>query len=131
VTYDPDQAPDPTWWLDLDQAARIAAVEAAHAEAADALHVDVGRPHIHHVLHAVIETHVALGVPEVTGRTVARLTDEGVRRHAVTHMVAEVLVRALATGSIGDPTEWGPALERIDAADWIGARLARHVDAES
>ncbi len=131
MTYDPDVAPDPQAWLALDDAERIDAIGTAHAGPDDTLHQGTPPAHIHHRLHAMVEDHTASGEPAITGATVARLTDGGMRRHAAVHMICEVLLRALAAGRIGDPEAWGGQLEALDPSDWIGRRLREHLGPES
>jgi len=127
MTYDADDPHLPEAWLAMAPADRRAAVEAAHHERVDALHRPTLQRNIHVGLHTTVETLAAQGEPHVVA-TLARITEEGVRRHAAVHMVMEVLARRMAAlAEASDPWDdarWRAALDRLDAGEWIGRRMA-------
>ena len=89
-TYDPEIAPKPQSWLELDEQVRIAVAEAFHRrEGIDLLSVNA-----HAVFHAIVENQIALGVAAVV-RAVPRLMKQGLSRHDAIHAVASVLAEHL------------------------------------
>jgi hypothetical protein len=126
MAYDPEQ-PDADAWNMLDVAGRRAVMEDWHEGRVDALHPGSLHRSMHVGLHVTVETLVAAGEPHVV-RTIDRITEQGVRRHAALHMVMEVLARRMAALAGAEPwsdEQWAAALERLDPADWIGRRMAR------
>lgn len=125
MSYDAD-APDAQAWQALDATDRRAAVEAAHDGLTDALHPPTLRRSMHVGLHVTVESLWANGEPHVT-RTLERITDQGVRRHAAVHMVMDVMMRRMAAladaeGAWSDE-RWAATLDALDPADWIGRRM--------
>ena len=125
-SYDPNQAPDRSWWFALPREERIRLVEAAHP-GADVLHpagLDLRRLAAAHV---VVETHLASGDPAATALAMARLIDEGLRRHAALHCIGERLLKALARAAVGggslDDDAWAAEAAAIDPHAWLARRL--------
>jgi len=86
VHYDPAVSPEPSEWLDLDEAARIERVLAHHAQSdAELENVDM-----HALMHVVVENQVALGVDPVPD-TLERLIREGLDRHEAVHAIGAIL----------------------------------------
>jgi hypothetical protein len=119
--YNPGFAPKPESWLDLDEQARIALVEAYHRVARIKL------PNIaaHAALHAIVENQIALNLEPVV-RAMDRLEKEGLTRHDAVHaigsVVAEHLFDILKTDQNDDAAtsqaRYYAAVERLTAASW-------------
>lgn len=121
--YDADTAPDPDAWLALDEQERRARVIASHP-GPDRLHPKGLDARVHATLHAVVETQAATGEPAVTRRTIERLAASGLRRHAVVHMVAEVLLQEITRPPF-DGERYAARLSGLDAGTWLGDRMRR------
>ena len=124
--YDADTAPDSDAWLALAQDQRVTLV-AAHHRGPDALHVEPTNARMHAMLHAMVETQAASGDPPITGRTLERLTADGLRRHAAVHMVADVLLKWMASGQPFDGAAYEAQLHKLDAGAWLGDRMRREL----
>lgn len=123
VIYDPDVAPLPAAWLAMSDASRRTAAALAHEGPPDALHPPHLPRGLHFGLHAAAETLLAQDHAAAL-RTLTRMTEQGVRRHAVLHMVMDVLARHLARAGEGfDEGAFAAALDALDAGAWIGQRM--------
>lgn len=128
--YDADVAPDPTAWTALDEDQRLALIRRHHKGRVErTLHKEGYNRELHAALHQIVESQIAAGEPAVTGQTVARLCEEGLRRHAAIHAVADVLVRAIASGELDDAAAWERGLRALSAGDWLGERMRRELGA--
>jgi hypothetical protein len=128
--YDADTAPDPEAWRRLAQDQRMALVVAHHQDrAVEPLHAQTSNARMHAMLHAMVETQAASADPPVTGRTLQRLVADGLRRHAAVHMVADVLLRWMASGQPFDADRYGAELDRLDAGAWLGDQMRRELGA--
>lgn len=122
-TYDPNQAPSPVDWLELDEQERMILVEDYHREAGIELPNEV----VHAVVHTVVENQLAMGEPVGVRATLQRLLAEGVDRHGALHAIGSVLtefMHDLATGEAegeGINEKYTSSLERIDARDWVAS----------
>lgn len=85
--YDPDRAPDPAWWLSLDEIERIQLAKEYHRRA----RVRLPNAELHAVFHAIIENQVAKGAAIPVQETVERLMGECLSRHDAIHAVGSVL----------------------------------------
>ncbi|MEZ4316424.1 MAG: DUF1841 family protein [Myxococcota bacterium] len=126
--YEPEVAPDPTEWLALDEQARITAANQAHVgRFPDALHSEGANPIMHAALHAVIETQIATGEPAITRATLARLQDEGLKRHPAVHALMQVFAEQLAglgaSGARFDHEAWAKRLTGLRASDVVALAL--------
>jgi hypothetical protein len=121
MRYDPEKAPDPTEWLELDEGARINAVEDQHMAAGE----DMPNPMVHAVFHVTVENQLASGV-EAVERAMRRLRREGLTRHDALHAIGSVLA-----GHMHDLMKEGPAegdpnqayfrdLDELTAERWRG-----------
>jgi hypothetical protein len=119
--YDPLKPPDPDAWLALDEGRRIDLVRDYHRRA----RVKLPNANIHAVIHATVETQVALGEEMPVRRTLARLMHEGLDRHSAVHAVGSVLAQHLfdLMNSEDTPEDPNPAyfaaLEDLNAEDWL------------
>jgi hypothetical protein len=79
--YDPNRAPEPGEWLELDEQERIVLVERFHrkmAEPAQSLEA-------HAIIHTTVETQLALNDPPTAREALTRLMGEGLDRHEAIH----------------------------------------------
>jgi hypothetical protein len=121
VTYDPMSDPDPTAWLELAEQDRIILAERAHRG------IDTGEasPRVHAVIHAVVETQVAMGDETPARATLLRLQREGLDRHDAVHAIGTALIlhlREIAQRGADDKSDPNPAyfraLEQLTAESW-------------
>jgi hypothetical protein len=117
--YDPLKAPDPTWWLSLDEDDRNSLILEYHRRA----RVKLPNARAHAAFHAIVETQVAMGDELPVARTLARLQSEGLDRHDAVHAIGSVLaegVYAIMGGEkASDPNQaYWAALERLSAKSW-------------
>ena len=118
--YDPMQAPDPEDWLALDEQERISFALGYHRRP----EVKLPNAQVHAVIHAVVETQIAMGDEIPVSRTVERLQEEGLDRHDAIHAVGSVLIKhmhALMNKNTldGDPNQaYWSELARLTAKKW-------------
>ncbi|MBU2602469.1 MAG: hypothetical protein KKA32_09915 [Actinobacteria bacterium] len=119
--YDADRAPDPDLWLELEEDERIGLVLEHHQQA------DEKAPNmeLHAMIHAVVETQVAMGDDEPAAATLIRLQEEGLGRHDALHAIGSVLAhqmhRAITEREEADnPQEaFRRDLEALTATGWL------------
>jgi hypothetical protein len=119
--YDPEIAPDPEEWLELDEQERIQLVEEHH----EAAGIRLPNVTVHAAIQAIVENQITEGVESVV-RAMARLEQEGLSRHDALHavgsVVAEYFFSALQAGD--GPTErmdqaaFDAAVERLSGRSW-------------
>jgi hypothetical protein len=121
--YDPLEAPDPEWWLALDEDERNILVAEYHRRARSTL------PNVraHAIFHAVVETQVAMGDDLPVAATLARLQSEGLDRHEAIHAIGSVLAGqfhgAMSGARSGDlNAAYVSALLKLSAESWRHAR---------
>ena len=117
--YDPDNAPDPTEWLALEELTRIQLAEEHHRLARTKL------PNLkaHAVFHAIVENQLAENLDPVV-RAMTRLTAEGLNRHEAVHAIASVvaehihdLLNAKADADNSEANYYA-AVERLTTKSW-------------
>lgn len=121
--YDPLQAPDPKEWSAMDEQERMRLVEQYHRRAG----IRLPNQRVHAVIHAVIETQIAVGDELPVRRTLERLMSEGLDRHDAIHAVGWVLTLHMSdlvsradVVSKTDPNDaYYAALERLTAEEWL------------
>ena len=121
--YNPLRAPDPKEWSAMDEQERMRLVEQFHRRAG----IRLPNAKVHAVIHAVVETQIALGDEIPVRRTLERLMSEGLDRHDAIHAIGWVftlqisdLVSRPDIVSTTDPNEsYYAALERLTAEDWL------------
>ena len=120
-TYDPDAGPGATEWLAIDEAERIALVEAYHRRR----RIEVPQLRLHATIHVIVENQIALGEAVVID-TVGRLQAEGLTRHDAVHAVGMVLagqIYELLKVPPADASDPNPPyfdrLRRLTAAEWL------------
>lgn len=114
--YDPNVPPSASAWLALDESERIALIEEAHAG-------DMPDPQIHAVIHAAVETQIAMELASVVD-AMARLQAQGLDRHDALHAVGSVLARHMwemlrGNGPLAFPgAEYLEDLDQLSAESW-------------
>jgi hypothetical protein len=118
--YDPNEAPEPEEWLELDEQVRIDLVHEYHRAA----RIRLPNATMHATLHAVVETQIALGDETAVQRTAERLMDDGLDRHDAIHAIGMVLAEHIYDLLKTEPLSQDPnalyfaALERLTAEAW-------------
>jgi hypothetical protein len=118
--YDPFAAPDPEAWLALDEEERFTLVEDYHRR----MRIRVPNARMHAVVHAIVETQIALGDETPARDTLQRLVSEGLDRHDAIHAIGSVLIGYIsdltnAPKSDADPNpRYFAELERLTAEGW-------------
>jgi len=85
--YDPNIAPIPAEWLELDEDEQIRLAEAYHKR----IGARAPSPRVHAVVHVVVENQLAEEIEPVRG-ALERLMGEGLDRHDAIHAIAAVLM---------------------------------------
>lgn len=116
--YDPNQAPNPAEWLELDEGTRIYLVLEHHGNAEDA----PPNEHVHASIHVTVENQVAIEEEPVPA-TLERLTREGLDRHEAVHAIGAVLaenIQALLSAGKGkfDKQHYRDRLNKLTAKRW-------------
>lgn len=120
VDYDPDRAPDPAEWLELDEDERIHAVQVWRRRKG----VELPNERVYAAMLATVETQVAMGDELPVAETVERLQREGFSRkeavHAVSTVLAETMYDAFYEEEPGaDPQEaYFAELRRLTPESW-------------
>jgi hypothetical protein len=131
MAYDPSVGPDRAEWLALDEGERMQLVAEYHRR--------WGEPAEHHemhtILHAVVETQVAMGDATPAAATLRRLRREGLTRHEGIHAISCVLVSYLHAVQIGRERrpDWGTTayyddLKRLTRNRWYAEYVDRVED---
>jgi hypothetical protein len=118
--YDPLEAPDPEEWLALDEQERIDLVLNYHRKA----RIRLPNAKVHAIVHAMVETQIALEDETPARRTAQRLMDEGLDRHEAIHAIGWILIEFMSDlmdepESRAEPNApYFTALERLTVEDW-------------
>ncbi|MGY6258599.1 hypothetical protein ACXIVK_34635 [Paraburkholderia caledonica] len=88
--YNPECAPEPESWLELDEQERIFIVETYHRVA----RIQLPNVTAHAALHAIVENQIALNAEPVV-RAMHRLGNEGLTRHDAVHAIGSVVAEHL------------------------------------
>jgi hypothetical protein len=119
--YDPETAPDPIAWLELDEGERIALAEAHHL----ASRIELPNVTLHAAIHAAVENQIAEGIEPVV-EAMARLAREGLCRHDALHAIGSVLTGEFyetVKHHASEPTDalrrrYLAAVATLTAAEW-------------
>ena len=122
--YDAQHAPDPDWWLALDEQERIDLALDHHRRAG----AQLPNATVHAVIHTVVETQIALGDELSVARTLDRLLEEGLDRHDALHAIGSVLAEHLHSAFIGIETEGDLAKAYVHDLDELSAESWRRGD---
>lgn len=118
--YDAMRAPEPAEWLELDEQERIILIERFHRKERE----QCDSPKIHAIIHATIETQLALNEPVTAREALTRLMREGLNRHEAIHAIGSILAQQIhetltATGGKSDTSvDYATALTTLSAASW-------------
>ncbi len=118
--YDPLVAPDPETWLGLDEADRIALIEAYH----NAAGIVLPNLALHAGIHAAVENQIANGDSLPVTERVRQLMAQGLNRHEVLHAIGSVLTKHLIDVQrdrirrADANTAYYNALKRLNARKW-------------
>ena len=121
MRYDPDVPPKADAWLALDEDEQIRVVDDYHKRIRVDLPAD--RRRLHSMIHATVETQLAMNLPAVVD-ALRRLQADGLDRHEAVHAVGSVLVdhmhNLLANeGATGDSNQtYVDGLRDLTAASW-------------
>ncbi len=119
--YDPEVAPDPAEWLELDEQERIQLAERHHRAA----RIELPNVKVHAAFHVIVENQIAEGLESVV-RAMARLIREGLSRHDALHAIgsiaAEQFYEAMKTKdeefANTAQARYNAAVERLTAKEW-------------
>ena len=118
--YDPNRAPEPAEWLELDEQERIVLAERFHRK----VHEPAQSLKAHAIVHAVVETQIALNDPPSARDALTRLMSEGLDRHEAIHAIGSVLTDYLFEAFRGPGAKdtsnaaYAQDLSRLTAASW-------------
>lgn len=100
VAYDAEAGPDEDAWMAADEQERIEAVREYH----DALdhHPAAESMAAHAMIHAVVETQIAMEDPPETREKMEELVEAGVDRHAAIHALAAPVAHVVYGVAQGD-----------------------------
>jgi len=118
--YDPLEAPEAQEWLALDEQERIDLVLNYHRKA----RIRLPNAKVHAIIHAMVETQIALGDETPARRAVQRLINEDLDRHEAIHAIGWVLIEFMSDlmdepESCAEPNApYFAALEQLTAEDW-------------
>lgn len=117
LRYDPDVAPDPSRWQEIDEQERIMLVEAHHRREG----IELPSMTVHATMHAIVESQAAMGDELPVRRAIERLMGEGLDRHEAVHAVASVLAlhvnNTLKAGAANNEA-YNDAVERLTVESW-------------
>ena len=116
--YDPDIAPDPAEWLELDEDERLSQVQRYHRHAG----IEPENDEVHAGLHVAVENQIAGGDPPVVAPALARLMAEGLDRHQAIHAIGcvllEMIVEMAKSSTEFSNDAYSTAIERLTAEGW-------------
>jgi len=118
--YNPLEAPDGQEWLALDEQERIDLVRAYHRKAS----IRLPNAKVHAIVHAMVETQIALEDETPARRTAQRLMDEGLDRHEAIHAIGWVLIEFMSDlmdepeSRVEPNAPYFAALERLTVESW-------------
>lgn len=110
LRYDPEQTPNATEWLALDEQTRIDAAATYHRVA----RIKLPNLTMHATIHSVVENQIALGHEPVV-RAMTRLTSTGLSRHDAVHAIGSVLAEHIFD-QLHDTVPHGNSMVNYDAA---------------
>jgi hypothetical protein len=121
MRYDPASDPDPTAWLETDEAERIEAIMTFHMRIRDPNQGE--NPRMHALVHLIVENQLALtDGTESTKLALARLRREGLGRHEAIHaigsVVAQGIAEVLSSKKPLDDAAFARKLAALSAAAW-------------
>ena len=124
-SYNPENAPVGSEWLELDEDERLLLVEQYHRDARIRLPKRARR--LHASIHTVVENQLALNDEPVV-KALDRLMREGLTRHDALHaigcLVSEQIYDILKHNETPDASKarYYAAIERLTAAAWLSGK---------
>lgn len=123
--YNPESAPEPESWLELDEQERILLVEKYHRLE----RIKLPNLTMHALFHTIVENQIASNLEPVVG-AVERLMKEGLSRHDAVHAVGSVVAEHLFELLKNKPDDdaattesrYNAAVERLNATSWRGGQ---------
>jgi hypothetical protein len=121
MKYDPLVAPEPERWLGFAEGERLGAIEEFHQHLA----ASARNPRLHAIIHAIVETQLAMGEAAVL-QALERLMREGLDRHEAIHAIGSVLSEQIygalrSPAAPSDPAaDYVRKLEALTASGWKG-----------
>ena len=120
--YNPDIAPDPSAWREMDEQKRIQLIEIYHKRE----RIRLPNVRAHATFHAIVENQIVENVPAVVS-AMSRLAKQGLSRHDCIHAIGSVLaehLHELMTSNANDSHEvtnarYAAAVERLDGKAWL------------
>ena len=120
--YDPEIAPNPSEWLELDEHERLTLVEYYHRNAR--IRIPSSARRLHAVLHVAVENQLAANDEPVV-RALSRLRNEGLSRHDALHAIGSVIA-VQVYGILQRPeghkdtvrADYYAAIERLTVKTW-------------
>jgi len=117
--YDPNKAPDPVEWMEIDESERITLIDHYHRHA----RVKLPNVQLHAHFHVIVENQIALGDEMNVAKTLKRLMGDGLDRHDALHAVASVLSRHMyrlmsRESSEFSPEDYAADMEALTVEKW-------------
>ncbi len=119
--YDPETAPNPSKWLELDEQERSHLIEAHHKRA----RVKLPNMTLHAMIHQIVENQIALKI-KATIDAMDRLMGEDLCRHDAIHAIGCVLSEHLNDLRLAEDPDlladpqgtYEAKVERLTAKSW-------------
>jgi len=118
--YNPEKAPDPEAWLELDEFERIDLIQSFIEMNETDVPEEAKR--LHAAIHAAVENQLAMAI-EPASETVTRLVRQGLTRHDAVHAVGAVLSGDIYEMMNGTTKKWNrqhydQRLKKLTAKRW-------------
>jgi hypothetical protein len=120
-SYNPENAPVGSEWLELDEDERLLLVEQYHRDAR--IHLPKRARRLHASIHTIVENQLALNDEPVV-KVLGRLMREGLSRHDAIHaigsLVSEQIYGILKQNETPEASNarYYAAIEKLTAAAW-------------
>jgi hypothetical protein len=122
-TYDPDVAPDPGEWNDLDEDDRMMLISDYHRRAG----IQIGEgAQAHITLHLAVENQVAMGEDYVAADALERVMRDAPSRHDAIHALCSVLAEYMWSGARGANVSAKTYERNLKNLTWV--RFLRSLD---
>jgi len=116
--YDPNLAPDPEDWNNLDEGECMRLVKKYH----ECKQIELPNADVHAILHTVVENQILMGDEINTAKTLARLMTEGLDRHeslhAIGYIVIEHMHKALESKTPFNEEKFNAELDDLSVEKW-------------
>jgi hypothetical protein len=120
-SYDPNVAPDPDEWNELDEGEQLLLVHQYHEDEG----IDIPGFEVHMALHVAVENQVAMGDDHPASAALERVMRDAPSRHDALHALASVLAEHM--WSMAQDSKGGNSYEReLRNLTWV--RFLRSLD---